>query len=39
MYFDARAAKLLQPGAHIVVDGCRGLRLMASATRKTWAYR
>lgn len=39
MYFDARAAKLLQPGKHIVVDGCPGLRLMASATRKTWAYR
>lgn len=39
MYFDARAAKLLQPGGHIVVDGCPGLRLSASATRKTWAYR
>lgn len=39
MYFDARAAKLLHPGEHIVVDGCPGLRLIASATRKTWAYR
>lgn len=39
MYFDARAAKLLQPGQHIVVDGCPGLRLIASATRRTWAYR
>ena len=39
MYFDARAAKLLQPGSHIVVDGCPGLRLIASGTRKTWAYR
>ena len=39
MYFDARAAKLLKPGEHIVVDGCPGLRLVASATRRTWAYR
>lgn len=39
MYFDARAAKLLQPGNHIVVDGCPGLRLIASETRRTWAYR
>lgn len=39
MYFDARAAKLLQPGEHMVVDGCQGLRLVATATRKTWTYR
>jgi Arm DNA-binding domain len=39
MYFDARAAKLLKPGNHIVVDGCTGLRLIASETRRTWAYR
>lgn len=39
MYFDARAAKLLKPGEHLVVDGCPGLRLSASATRRTWAYR
>ena len=39
MYFDARAAKLLKPGEHIVVDGCPGLRLIASETRRTWAYR
>lgn len=39
MYFDARSAKALQPGAHIVVDGCPGLRLEAAATRKTWTYR
>lgn len=39
MYFDARAAKALQPGAHIVVDGCQGLRLQAAATCKTWVYR
>jgi len=39
MFFDARAAKLLQPGQHMVIDGCQGLRLVASATRKSWAYR
>jgi len=39
MYFDNRAAKLLQPGQHLVVDGCLGLRLVASASRKTWIYR
>lgn len=39
MFFDARAAKLLQPGAHLVIDGCPGLRLVATATRKTWTYR
>lgn len=39
MYFDARAAKSLQAGGHIVVDGCPGLRLTATGTRKTWTYR
>jgi integrase len=39
MFFDARAAKLLQPGQHIVIDGCMGLRLVASASRRTWIYR
>lgn len=39
MFFDARAAKLLKPGEHWVVVGCPGLRLVASETRKTWAYR
>lgn len=39
MHFDARAVKALQPGGHIVVHGCLGLRLEASATRKTWIYR
>ncbi len=39
MFFDARAAKLLQPGEHLPVDGCPGLRLVATATRKTWTYR
>jgi len=39
MRLDARAAKLLQPGQHIVIDGCPGLRLVATATRRTWTYR
>ena len=39
MYFDPRAAKALQPGNHIVIDGCQGLRLTASASRKTFIYR
>ncbi len=39
MYFDARAAKALQPGGHIVVDGCPGLRLVANGSKKTWVYR
>jgi integrase len=39
MYFDARAAKLLPPGEHMVVDGCPGLRLVAAQTGKTWTYR
>ncbi len=39
MFFDARAAKLLQAGQHMVIDGCQGLRLMATASRKTWVYR
>lgn len=39
MKFDARAAKQMQAGAHMIIDGCPGLRLIASATRRTWAYR
>lgn len=39
MFFDARAAKQLQPGRHLLVDGCPGLRLEASATRRSWTYR
>ena len=27
------------PGQHLLVDGCPGLRLVASASRKTWTYR
>ena len=39
MYFDARAAKLLAPGGHIVVDGCPGLRLVATGAGRSWTYR
>lgn len=39
MPFDARAAKLLQPGAHIILQEHPGLRLTASATRRAWIYR
>lgn len=39
MFFDARAAKLLKPGEHMVISGCLGLRLVVSASRKTWIYR
>lgn len=39
MHFDARAAKLLKPGEHIIVDASPGLRLVATATRRTWTYR
>ncbi|MCP1172995.1 tyrosine-type recombinase/integrase [Ralstonia chuxiongensis] len=39
MYFDARAAKLLKPGQHLTLDSQPGLRLVCSATRRTWIYR
>ena len=39
MSFNPRAAKLMQPGQHQLVDGCPGLRLVCNATRKTWTYR
>jgi hypothetical protein len=39
MQFDARTAKALPPGGHIVVDGVAGLRLVASAAGKAWIYR
>jgi integrase len=39
MFFDVRAAKLLKPGEHLVVEGCEGLRLVASASKMTWTYR
>lgn len=39
MFFDVRAAKLLKPGEHLAVEGCLGLRLVASTTKRTWTYR
>lgn len=39
MQFDARSAKQLAVGDHLLVDGCPGLRLVAAQTRKTWVYR
>lgn len=39
MFFDVRAAKQLKPGEHLVVEGCEGLRLVASASKMTWTYR
>jgi integrase len=37
--FDARAAKALPAGGHLTFDGAPGLRLVATATRRTWTYR
>jgi integrase len=39
MLFDARQAKMLLPGQHIVVDDCPGLRLEITASSKSWTYR
>lgn len=39
MYFDARAAKLLPVGEHLIIDGCAGLRLVAAPRWKSWVYR
>lgn len=39
MQFDARSAKALASGAHLTIDGCPGLRLVATDSRKTWTYR
>lgn len=37
--FDAREAKSLQPGQHLILTEAPGLRLVATATRRTWVYR
>ncbi|MDP9602996.1 UNVERIFIED_ORG: hypothetical protein J2W38_002785 [Variovorax paradoxus] len=39
MLFDGCVAKQLKPGEHLVVEGCEGLRLGASASKMTWTYR
>ncbi len=38
--FDARAARLLQPGKHrLTIEGCQGLRLTAARKGYAWGYR
>jgi len=39
MKLDLREEKLLKPGEHLNIEGCPGLRLVATASRKTWTYR
>ena len=39
MQFDAKAAKLLQPGQHFTISDCPGLRLEATASTRSWTYR
>jgi integrase len=39
MPFDARAAKLLQPGQHLTISEHPGLRLVATTARRSWVYR
>ena len=39
MSFDARAAKLLPAGEYFTISECPGLRLVASASARTWKYR
>jgi integrase len=37
--FDARAAKLLQPGEHMILPQHPGLRLSVTAAKRSWIYR
>lgn len=39
MEFSARAAKALLPGEHLIVPDAPGLRLVATASKRTWTYR
>lgn len=39
MQFDAKAAKLLEPGQHFTISDCPGLRLEATASTRSWTYR
>lgn len=39
MQFDAKAAKLLEPGRHFTISGRPGLRLEATSTTRSWTYR
>lgn len=37
--FDARDIQKLAPGEHITTEECPGLRVQATASRRTWIYR
>lgn len=39
MGFDARAAKALEAGGHLIVEEAPGLRLVATPAVRTWVYR
>lgn len=39
MAFDARKIKLMQPGTHASIDGFPGLRVEATASKRSWTYR
>ena len=38
-HFDARVAKSLQPGQHLIISEYPGLRLTATIKTRTWVYR
>ena len=38
-HFDARVAKSLQPGKHLIIPDYPGLRLTATCKTRTWVYR
>ncbi|MET3232199.1 UNVERIFIED_ORG: integrase [Burkholderia sp. 1263] len=39
MAFDARKIKLMAPGTHVNIDGFPGLRIEATAVKRSWTYR
>jgi len=39
MQFDAKAAKLPEPGQHFTISDCPGLRLEATVSTRSWVYR
>lgn len=39
MTFDAKKAKLLVPGAHLIIEECPGLRFEVRTASRTWIYR
>ena len=39
MFFDPRKAKLLEPGNHMLIEGCKDFRLEARDSCKRWVYR